>query len=112
MAPKPLPGKTHSGSDPASLRVERMAGGCRFPIKVHPAARKNALVAILGGALKLSVTAPPERGKANGAVERFLAEKLGISRERVTVAAGHASRDKTVHVAGMSPEQVLERLHG
>lgn len=93
-----------------SLRVERTAEGCRFQVRVHPSARKDAIVALLGGALKLAVTAPPERGKANGAVERLLAAALGIPAGRVSIASGHASRIKSVRVEGLGPDTVAEAL--
>jgi len=92
------------------LVVERTAEGCRFRVKVQPSARKNAIVALHGGALKLTVTAPPERGKANGAVESLIAAALGIPAGRVKIASGHASRSKSVRVEGLGPERAGEIL--
>lgn len=48
-----------------------------------------------GGFLKIRVTAPPERGKANRAVEKLLSSEL---RMPARVTAGHASRRKEVEL--------------
>jgi len=46
----------------------------------------------------------------NEALIRFLAERLGVPRAAVSLARGHAGRDKIVHVAGLPPEEVARRL--
>ena len=84
--------------------------GVTFLVKVHPRARKNAITGALGDALKLSLTAPPTEGRANDACVEFLAEVLRLPRSSVTIAAGHASRNKLVRVSGLSAAAVSERL--
>lgn len=37
-------------------------------------------------------------GKANDALVRVLAEHFGVSKSRVTIVRGHASRTKTVEI--------------
>ncbi len=53
-----------------------------------------------GMALSVRVRAVAEKGEANRAVERAIAEWLGVSRGSVAVAAGGKSRIKTVEIAG------------
>jgi len=48
--------------------------------------------------LQARVRAAPEKGAANAALERLIAEKLGLPRSRVSVTAGHTARLKTVRV--------------
>lgn len=79
-------------------------------IKTAPNARRNAITGFLGEALKVSVTAAPERGKANAAVEALLAECLGLPRTAVRVVAGETSRTKKVEIAGFEPEALRQRL--
>jgi uncharacterized protein (TIGR00251 family) len=81
-----------------------------FAVKVHPRAKKNAITGEAGDALKLSLTAPPIDGKANQACIEFFAKLLKLPRSSVTIAAGQTSRNKVIHVAGMTAEQVRERL--
>ena len=64
----------------------------------------------LGETLKIRVSAPPERGKANKAVEQLLAKTLGVSRNAVQVVAGKTSARKTVTIEGLTEEEVSERL--
>jgi uncharacterized protein YggU (UPF0235/DUF167 family) len=55
-----------------------------------------------GGRIHLiaKVRAVPEKGAANAALERLLAERLGVARSRVSVVSGATSRLKTVRVSG------------
>lgn len=96
--------------DTRGLDVKPSAGGCSLRVKVRPGARAEGVQGVHAGALKVSVTAPPERGRANEAVVRLLATALGVARGGVEIVAGHASRDKTVRVAGLAADQVLARL--
>jgi len=84
--------------------------GATFAIKVHPRARKNAISGELGNALKLSITAPPVEGRANDACVEFFARFLKVPRSSVTIASGLTSRNKMIHVAGISAEDVRQRL--
>lgn len=79
-------------------------------LKVAPKASRSAITGWHGGALKVSVTAAPERGKANEAVEALLAQALDLPRSAVRVVAGHAARSKRVEVAGLSAEALAGRL--
>jgi len=84
--------------------------GASFAIKVHPRARKNAITGELGGALKLSLTAPPVEGRANEACIEFLANLLKVPRSSVTIASGQSSRRKVIRVSGVSADEVQTRL--
>lgn len=64
----------------------------------------------LGDTLKVRVTAPAERGKANAAIETILAEALDISRASIRVVAGKTSPRKVVEIAGLSVTEVYRRL--
>lgn len=92
------------------IPIHDTAAGATFLVKVHPRARKNAITGTLGDALKLSLTAPPTEGRANRACIEFLAEVLRLPRSSVTIAAGPASRNKVVRVAGLSASAVAERI--
>ena len=87
------------------------SGGVSFSVKVHPRARKNAITGELGDALKIALTAPPVEGKANEACIDFFAKLLEVPRSSVTIAAGQASRNKVIHVAGLSAVEIEKRLN-
>jgi uncharacterized protein len=54
------------------------------------------------GAVHLAarVRAVPDKGAANAALERLLADRLDLPKRAVSVVAGSTSRLKTVHLAG------------
>ena len=87
-----------------------MSSGARFAVKVHPRAKKNAITGELGDALKVSLTSPPVEGRANEACIEFFAKLLKVPRSSVTIASGQTSRNKVIRVAGLTAQQVRERL--
>ena len=84
--------------------------GVTFAVRVHPRAKKNAITGEVGEALKLALTAPPVDGKANAACIEFFAKLLNLPRSSVTIAAGQTSRNKVIRVAGLTAQQVRDRL--
>src|SRR3954471_3519909 len=82
----------------------------RLTIKVVPGASKTAVSGWLGDVLKVRVTAPAERGKANRAVEALVAAALGIAVDRILIVAGHSSARKIVEIAGLDEAEVRQRL--
>jgi uncharacterized protein (TIGR00251 family) len=79
-------------------------------IRVSPGARRTELVGRHGDGWRARVAAPPERGRANSALEELLAQVVALPRSRVRVVAGRASRDKVVEVEGLTPEEIAARL--
>ncbi|MFZ0796527.1 MAG: DUF167 domain-containing protein [Terriglobales bacterium] len=92
------------------IPVRDSNAGTTFAVKVRPRAKKNAITGEVGDALKLALTAPPVDGKANDACIEFLAKLLKVPRSSVTIAAGQGSRNKVIRVAGLSVQQVRDRL--
>jgi uncharacterized protein YggU (UPF0235/DUF167 family) len=56
------------------------------------------------------VAAAPERGAANEALVRLLAETLGVSRRDVRIVSGHTGRDKIVELLGVGSAEIESRL--
>jgi uncharacterized protein (TIGR00251 family) len=92
------------------IPVHDSGSGVTFAVKVHPRAKKNAITGELGDALKVSLTTPPVEGRANEACIEFFAKLLKLPRSSVTIASGQNSRNKVIRVAGLSSDQVRERL--
>jgi uncharacterized protein YggU (UPF0235/DUF167 family) len=68
-------------------------------IRVKPGSRRGPLVATSDdGELTVVVRERAVDGAANAAVERVLAEHLGLPPSRVTITRGQSSRIKTVVV--------------
>ena len=89
---------------PGATCARAVAGGIRLRLKVQPKARREAIAGLApdpdGAALKVSVGAPPEDGKANAAVIALLAEKLGVAKSAISVVSGATDRRKLVEIRG------------
>jgi uncharacterized protein (TIGR00251 family) len=90
--------------------IRSQPDGVLLSIKVQPRASKNEIGETLGNELKIKVTAPPVDSAANEALLKFLAETLGCGKSAVQLVRGQTSRHKLVRVAGVSAEQVAQRL--
>jgi len=89
-----------------ALQVSEDSEGCTFQVHVILRGRREGIVGLYGDALKVRLTAPPVEGKANHALQVFLAGRLGVSPSAVEILGGHASRRKRVRVAGVSADAV------
>jgi uncharacterized protein len=86
----------------------------KLAVRVQARARRNEIAGERAGSLLVRVTAPPVEGKANAAVCRLLAERLGLAPGRIAVVGGAASRDKLVEIDGIEAGELrrLLRLGG
>jgi len=84
--------------------------GCILPVRAQPGARKNAIVGEHGSALKVAVTAPPDRGKANKALVELLSEVLGLKRSQIELIGGLTSHDKRFLIRGLTRAELLARV--
>ena len=100
-----------TSGDDYTLPVLRAVGeGVHLRIHVVPGASRDRIAGLHGEALKVTVQAPPERGKANARVLRLLASRLGIRASDVRLEHGEASREKMVLLVGWSLEQAQKEL--
>jgi uncharacterized protein (TIGR00251 family) len=82
----------------------------RLRLRVSPGAGHAAVVGRYGGAWKVRVTSPPERGRANADVVDLIADAVGVLRPDVRLVAGASSRDKVVELTGITLEEAERRL--
>jgi uncharacterized protein (TIGR00251 family) len=92
------------------IKLEETAHGVIVPIRVKASARRNGIAGEHEGALRIDVTAVPEKGKANHAVIEVLAEALGVSKSSIELIGGATSPQKRFLVAGMNINDVERRL--
>ncbi len=82
------------------LRITKSATGATFRVRVQPGASKNESVGVREGALRIRISAPAVKGKANKALVHFLARKLGVKNSGVEIITGHTTRLKRIKVIG------------
>lgn len=82
----------------------------RLRVRVSPGAGSSAVIGRHGDAWKVRVAEAPERGRANEAVLRLLADALALPRTALTLVSGHGAREKTVELVGVGPALIERRL--
>jgi uncharacterized protein len=82
----------------------------KLQVKVVPGSSRSSIAGWMGETLRIRVTAPPERGKANAAVEELLAQVLELARDRVRIVSGHGSPRKLVEITGVDAVELRRRL--
>ncbi len=95
--------------DPTEINqfIKISVDGISIDCWIQPKSSRTAFSGIHGNSIKIAVAAPPEDGKANAELCKFLSKKLGISKSSVQIKSGHASRRKIIFCHGASREKLL-----
>ena len=93
-----------------ALAISRTDAGIIIPIVAKPGAKRDDVVGVYGTSLKVAVTAAPERGKANKAILKLLAKRLGVSPSSVAIVSGETSKQKKILVQGVESGEAMDRL--
>ncbi len=93
-----------------SLHIQPDGSGTLLAVKVVAGSSRDRVAGVLGDALKVTTSAPAEKGKANAAVAATLAAALGLDRRNVRLAAGATRPRKSFRLAGLTPEALRRRL--
>jgi uncharacterized protein (TIGR00251 family) len=80
-------------------------------VRVIPRSSKNG-IEWEQGKLKVRLAAPPVDGAANEALVALLAEQLGLPKRHISIVRGATSRQKTVEITGVTPENLEQKLRG
>jgi uncharacterized protein (TIGR00251 family) len=88
-----------------------MVADGQIEVRLRPRGGRDELIGMRDGVLQARVTAPPLDGRANRALCKLIAKRLGVAPSRVTVVRGEKSRDKLVLVKGVDAE-TLSRMFG
>jgi hypothetical protein len=91
-----------------------VGGAVVIAVHVQPRAARTEVVGMHGDAVKIRLKAPPVDGAANDELIRYVAARLGLRRQDVTIVGGATGRAKRVRVDGttLTAEQVVRRLCG
>src|SRR3954470_19410260 len=85
-------------------------GSVRLKVKAVPGSSRDRVMGVLGDALKIAVSAPPQKGAANAAIIKLLADKLGMHPSKIEIVRGHTSPRKEVLVRGITAHQLVSCL--
>ena len=79
-------------------------------MRLQPRAKRDEVVGERGDQVVIRVSAPPVDGKANAALEAFVAKAARVPKGDVSVIRGHTSRDKVVRVEGIDERRLRAAL--
>ena len=82
----------------------------KISLRVYPNASRNEVMGFTDGVLRVKVSAPPTKGKANKELIALLSRLLGVGKDSVNIIKGHTTRNKVVAIDGLSREEVMKRL--
>ncbi len=85
-------------SGESSIAIVAHEDGSILPVLAQPGARRVA------------VSAPPDKGKANAAIQSLLAEALGCKAAQVALISGATLRQKRFRIIGVEPGVLRDRL--
>jgi uncharacterized protein (TIGR00251 family) len=97
-------------ADVDAIAIVAQEDGSILPVVAQPGARRDAVLGVRAGALRVAVTAPPDKGKANAAIQALLVEGLGCKAASVALVSGATSRQKRFRIVGIDPEILRRRL--
>lgn len=91
--------------------LEAHPQGVVIRVKARPGARRNGFAGLHDGALRVDVTAAPEKGKANEAIIALLAEALGVAKSTIELVSSPANPQKRFLVASVELAAAEKRLN-
>jgi uncharacterized protein (TIGR00251 family) len=74
-------------------------------VRIQPGASDDKIVGVVNDALKIRITAPPEDGKANSHLVKYLAKTFGVAKSRVELITGANNRHKRLRI--QSPVKLI-----
>ena len=85
-------------------------------VKLTPNAASDTIIGVVDTAgsekrLAIKIRAAPEKGRANLSLIAFLANRLGMPKSALSIAAGTTHRQKTVRITGNRPK-LVKKLTG
>ena len=89
---------------------QEKSGALLLQLKVQPNASRSGWAGRHGERLKIRLQSPPQNGKANRELIRFLSETLGIAKSNLELLRGQTSRNKTLRIEGLSADRLLSLL--
>lgn len=91
-------------------RITERPGGVGLTVKVVPGASCTRVAGVWEDALRLTISAPPESGKANAAIVDLLADVFGLRRSDVHIVSGQSRPLKRVLLAQLTVAEARARL--
>ncbi len=92
------------------IKIRETEEGRIIPAKIQPNSSKEKVMGEYAEKLKIAVTSPPEKGKANKAIVKTLAKWLNIKTSDIQIVSGEKSKDKEIFVRNITKTDVQTLL--
>jgi len=92
------------------LNIKETKNGVVIGIKLHPRAGQDRIVGVIDNKLKIDVSAPPVKNKANRSMIKLLSKKLKIPQDSIVIKRGATGRNKLIEVLSLSPEKFTKLI--
>jgi len=73
--------------------------GIVFNVRVVPRSSRACVVGVVGGALKVKLTAPPVEGAANRQLIEVLSDHFGVRKSDIEILKGLSGKNKIVEIS-------------
>jgi uncharacterized protein (TIGR00251 family) len=77
---------------------------------IRPNAIATKIEGLYGDKIKVRIASPPEKGKANKELIRFLSSETGVPKARIKIISGITSNYKRVSIEGNCPQDYSKVL--
>lgn len=77
---------------------------------VRPNASRNSIDGIYLDRIKIRISSPPEKGRANKELIKFISEKLRIPKKNIKIISGNSSNLKEIEISRQSGCSLVSRL--
>src|SRR3972149_3492447 len=92
------------------IELQTHPRGVILPVRAHAGARRNAILGVRQGMLRVAVTEAAEKGKANKAIVAVLSAALGVPKSSLELISGAASAEKRYLVLGGDADKMRAAL--
>ncbi len=93
-----------------NLKIEQTETGVLFSVKVVPASSRNCIAGLLGEMLKVKLSAPAEKGKANQALIELLSKTFGVKKNQISILAGQTNPVKRIRITSLTADVIKSKL--
>jgi hypothetical protein len=109
-----MPGESRNGRQfqgrGQMIELQQESRGVILPVRAHAGARRNVILGVRDGALRVAVTVVPEKGKANKAIVALLSGTLGVPKSAVELISGETSPQKRFLILGGNAAAIRQSL--
>jgi len=94
-----------------AIDYEQTGNDVILPVQAQPKARRNAIVGVHAGRLKIAVTQAPEKGKANEAIVKVLAAAVGLKKSQIQLITGSTNPLKKFRITDIDIDELTARIN-